>query len=929
VSLILTARTFVVVLLILPGAAVASWLFSAESAGGAAFRVVMAGLAIGVTPGALLTLLWRPRSPLTVLEVIGFGIALSFGTVHLLTIAAVAIHASPAAIMSTLAVASLVVGCLAMWKGTGSVVLTVDDLVVAAAVMLIGVPLYLQGSPFDAYEDQVLVSIVRRLSVLETPRLDNLFPTPGVVYTYPFPGALYFMSLVTRVADVDAMFVYHKLRFFWGPAALVLLNLAARAVFGYASVATAVTLTGAILVATGTFAMVDGFPSWWGQLTPYSYVPDVAMTVLLPALLVMAFGYVVATAARERGFFLAGSVMLILMLTIIHIREVVQFAAYIGCFLVVGMCVRTFRPYARRAAVLLAVTVVMAGIYTSWQGRMVPVTTGVVAEERSNLLAIASALPFSDLITAPAAESLGDFVQDFDQIFAGLVPFLLFAGVIVVAAFRERPLVWLLSASTLAYLLVMTVPLLAIPYIYLTYFEILQIPVRNIIFFLYLFAGALAYLVVVTVARFDRTNLSAFVAGVLLGLVALLATLTANHTTAGFLVPAIAAYTAALLYVRPMTTRASLRTAAAGLLAVIALVGLWPDRQPVTRSDQVTIRWTTALSDERRAELEKQFSLLNAEKKTDSAPDENVWNYRLQDVSTGNVRNIVSNEDIVDTHFIDRSSFTVERQPPPQDHPAFGVMHAAWLHYPGLFLIAMTTVAVWALAFVVPAVIASGWWSLPTTSLGRPFYKFAAPYVLFIVPFALWPARMTLSPFALSPMAPAGRAATPRALVEQTPCVTMPSVPARFAEEDVVVPARTTCPPDYAVMQWVAQNVPVESVFAVDRWTPYPPTVFMPQQAVVFPTLDASFIHEDSLFRDYYRLFGDRMKRYRVQPFFNQVETPADRDEFVRDLGVTHILVSPVHYDELRPVLDALPNQFSRRYDRSRWAVYEVIRNIS
>ena len=272
----------------------------------------------------------------------------------------------------------------------------------------------------------------------------------------------------------------------------------------------------------------------------------------------------------------------------------------------------------------------------------------------------------------------------------------------------------------------------------------------------------------------------------------------------------------------------------------------------------------------------------------------------------------------------------VERQPPPADHPAFGIVHAAWLQYPGAILMAITAMAMWALAFVAPAILsARGGWTLPVAALRQPFYRLAVPYVLFIVPFALWSARPMLSPFGLAPMPPAGQSATPRALVEQIPCVTTPSMPARFAEEAVLLPARTTCPPDYAVMQWVAQNLPVEAVFAVDRWTPYPPTVFVPQQAVVFPTLDASFIHEDSLFRDYYRVFDDRMKRYRVQPFFNNVETPAERAEFVRALRVTHVLVSPVHYDELRPVLDGLPEQFTLRYDSARWAVYEVNRTTS
>ena len=53
----------------------------------------------------------------------------------------------------------------------------------------------------------------------------------------------------------------------------------------------------------------------------------------------------------------------------------------------------------------------------------------------------------------------------------------------------------------------MSVPLLAIPYVYLTYFEILHIPIRNVIFFVYLLAGALVYVAVVAIARIDRTCL--------------------------------------------------------------------------------------------------------------------------------------------------------------------------------------------------------------------------------------------------------------------------------------------------------------------------------------------------------------------------------------------------------------------------------------
>jgi hypothetical protein len=80
------------------------------------------------------------------------------------------------------------------------------------------------------------------------------------------------------------------------------------------------------------------------------------------------------------------------------------------------------------------------------------------------------------------------------------------------------------------------------------------------------------------------------------------------------------------------------------------------------------------------------------------------------------------------------------------------------------------------------------------------------------------------------------------------------------------------------------------------------------------------------LFREYYRIYDDRMRQHRVQPFFNALETPGERAEFVRTLGVTHVLVSPNHYDELRPVLDGLADQYALQYDHARWAVYQVTR---
>ena len=294
--------------------------------------------------------------------------------------------------------------------------------------------------------------------------------------------------------------------------------------------------------------------------------------------------------------------------------------------------------------------------------------------------------------------------------------------------------------------------------------------------------------------------------------------------------------------------------------------------------------------------------------------------------------------DVVDTHFIDRSRFTVESQPPPGAHLPLGVTYVRWVQYPGKVLLAVTAVLIWVLGLIVPAALASPRGAQAVTSLeaamSEPFYKRALPFALFIIPFALWSAGPTYPPLTTALSQPAGHWDTPRAMINQLPCVNLPRAQARFTEhlfpeDQVMLPERTTCPPEYAVVEWMQTHVPVEAVFAIDRWDPYPPAMFAPQQAVVFPTLEHTFLREDRLFEDYYRFFYECMQRYRVQPFFNAVETPAERDAFVKALGVTHVLVNPAHYDDLRPVLDSLPQQFALRYDNAPWAVYETTGGVN
>jgi hypothetical protein len=533
-----------------------------------ALKIVTASLAVMFVPGAMLTLLWRPRLQIALIETAAFGAGLSLVVVQLLTIAAVSLHFSIDLALGILA-GSVAVAAVAALRSRGAATLTItfDDAVVAGLATALAGWLYWIGSPVAGVEDQIHAAIVRRLTALPAPALDNLYLTPGVVYTYPFPGTHYLMALIARAADVDALFVYHKLRFLWGPVAVLMLCVAARHLFGSVAVGTAVGVAAVALISNGVFAYVPGFSSGWAQLIPFSHASDVAMTVLLPALLVMAFGYVVAETRRGRGYFLAGSIGLVLMLTVVHIREMAQFAVYVGCFLVATLAIDGLRQYRVRAAVLLATTVGIVLAFSAWQASVAPFVDATVVQRRTDLLTIAREIPLSSLLLAPASQVIENYVPEFRQLWGSQVPFFLLAGIGVVCLLARAPLVALMAGSTAAYLAVMTIPLLAIPYIYATYFEILYTPVRNIVFFVYLLAGAALYALTVHLTTVNRSNIILPLAGFAAGGLAARIHAVTRDVSSDVVVPLVVLYLAGLFIAIAAASRPAVATFATRLEA--------------------------------------------------------------------------------------------------------------------------------------------------------------------------------------------------------------------------------------------------------------------------------------------------------------------------------------------------------------------------
>lgn len=203
-------------------------------------------------------LAWRPRTTFTLLEVIGLGLGVGFGLIQLFTIVAMVLHQPTTRMLLVLALWTAVHAYAAARQRSRGLDITVPrgELLLVALLIPLGALLYIIGAPHNAGEDQIHVAIIRRLAAHPAPALDNIYYSPGIVYTYPFPATHYLMALIARAGDVDAVFLYHKLRAFWTIAACVLLYCCARTVVRSGRVAVAATVVAVALVANGAFAAV-------------------------------------------------------------------------------------------------------------------------------------------------------------------------------------------------------------------------------------------------------------------------------------------------------------------------------------------------------------------------------------------------------------------------------------------------------------------------------------------------------------------------------------------------------------------------------------------------------------------------------------------------------------------------------------------------
>lgn len=454
---------------------------------------VIPGLLIGIATGALAT-----RS---MIEATAIGFGISFALIQVMTVVAILAHIPASQVLAGMWVISVLIAVfLTVWPQPDRLPAPVrkgEWLIVLFAAAL-AVSLYVQ-SPWEPWingEDAVHVAVTQRLAFEPHPTLDNIYWAPNFVYTYPFPGTHYLMALVSRASRLDPLFVYMKIRFFWSPIAIFMLYAGARIVFGSDRVGLASALVAATLIFSGPFGPIA---QTWGQLAPVSHAADVAMTVLLPTLLLFAMNFATATTTRAAALFLFGTLALALTLTVVHIRETVQFMVYIGASWGIYALIQRNRQLAFRFGLMTVITGGLVMVYLKWHQFAVGHVDAIVAQRREILIQAIAAMKPAEFLTPIFANPYFNVNQQY--YFYMWFPVILLLAPLLLIAHRRSPLVPFVGASLLGYSVILFVPLVAITFVYLTYFEILFTPVRNWLFFIYMLAGPLLLLAADAIGR--------------------------------------------------------------------------------------------------------------------------------------------------------------------------------------------------------------------------------------------------------------------------------------------------------------------------------------------------------------------------------------------------------------------------------------------
>ncbi len=117
---------------------------------------------------------------------------------------------------------------------------------------------------------------------------------------------------------------------------------------------------------------------------------------------------------------------------------------------------------------------------------------------------------------------------------------------------------------------------------------------------------------------------------------------------------------------------------------------------PSPFAPRVHVRWHAGVEDDRRAALERRFSLLNGARRED-----HTWEYDLANLAPTSVTALVEHPDVADTHYIERETGNISADA-PVGTTRLGDRRVAALVHSWLFD--------WFLLFWASSIVVSGVW---------------------------------------------------------------------------------------------------------------------------------------------------------------------------------------------------------------------------
>ncbi len=450
---------------------------------------LLAAAAVCVLPGAACVLAFRPaRLRPTLLDALCFSLLSSVVVAQISVSVAILAHVPLPRVTRIVVAAAACVVFLLRRRGFDARLPDWADRVFLAGAFCLGL-LVLPAVQTFPFEDQIHVSVIRRLVAIDSPSLSNIYLLPGIVYTYPLPGLHGVVAGVASLARVDPIYAYAKMRFVWTIATLLIYYRLGAVLFGgsplYRRCAAVALLA---LTLNGNLSKLSGF--YAGQMTTVPHASDVAMNVCLPGLVWLTI-LLIRRSGPGRGALFALWLGLLTTLTLVHIREIVQLAVYLGAFVAVSLLtLRYERRSLIRAGGLLGVTL---GVAAAWGKLSLRVVASQVDEltrvRRDEIAEVFRSLSLSGFFFPPLTDNR--FTVAGELTFRGFFPLLLLALPVLAFIQRRRLGARFALAGSLAYALIIRVPLLTIPFIWATYFEVLFTPIRNFFPFLYTALGPL------------------------------------------------------------------------------------------------------------------------------------------------------------------------------------------------------------------------------------------------------------------------------------------------------------------------------------------------------------------------------------------------------------------------------------------------------